>query len=41
MRGGGRQVAAEAGAAAHRMLDQLAWWAHAVREARKRWPYAA
>ena len=27
--------------AAKTMLDQLAWWAHALRDARRRDPYAA
>ena len=27
--------------AAHRMLDQLAWYGHALRQARAAWPYPA
>ena len=32
---------AAAGVAAKTMLDQLAWWARALRDARRRDPYAA
>lgn len=39
--GGRPHDAAGASSAAHRMLDQLAWWAQALRAARHRWPYAA
>ncbi len=33
--------AADAAAAAKTLLEQLAWWAHALRDARRRCPYAA
>ncbi len=40
--GGGLSRDAEAGArAARRMLDQLAWLGHALRQARAAWPYPA
>ncbi|MDR8413613.1 NAD(P)H-dependent oxidoreductase [Nonomuraea sp. 3-1Str] len=39
--GDGKAVDPAAGAAAKVMLDQLAWWAHALREAKAVRPYAA